>query len=291
MERIQISGLTLEGYAQGGIRTSIAVPEIGAIFDAGEVLPTCLRYDDIFITHAHPDHIGSLTNIVGKRNLQRFGPDKGTKPRNVNVHVPQQILSDLSEIFEIWWRLNGGRGSKWPINIIGHRPNDIVKNIRPNIDIHALKTYHSIDSIGWCAVRKTQKLKEEFIGKSQQEIVDLKKSGIEITRQNEEVLLTIPGDTKIDFLDKEHMAQNARVLVHEVTIWDDESSSVEKTRRYGHTHFREMIKSCEKFNGEYLVLCHRSMKYTRKFIEDVAKKSFPSSMLNKIVFFDGGDFH
>lgn len=280
MESLSIGGVTLEGFAQGGIRTSIGVPEVGAIFDAGTLIPTCLRYDNVFITHGHLDHIGAITSLIGRRNLQDLPPAK--------LYVPKVIQEPLEVIFEKWWEINGGHGPKFPVEIAGKSIGDKIR-VRRGMEVSAVRTYHRIDSIGWSVTRTTNRLKPEFVGLSGPEIGSLKKKGVEITDPHTQILLTIPGDTTIDFLIKEEAAQKAKILVHEVTIWDDVQSTAEKCKRYGHTHFRDMIKYHEKFEGEHLVLVHRSMKYSRRFIEAQAKKHFPKDLLEKVSFFDGGD--
>jgi len=281
METLKAGSFTLEGFAQGGIRTSFGVPEIKIMFDAGTPIPSCIRYKNIFITHGHPDHCGAITNIIARRNLQRSLPP-------ANVYVPEIMENPLNEIFHQWWILNGARGEKFPINIIPVKIGDKI-NIGKKLEMVGLKTHHRIDSIGWGVNRTTSKLKTELIGKMAHEIVEIKKKGIPITDEKTEVALVVPGDTKIEFLINEPMAQNARVLVHEVTVWDENESTIEKCRWYGHTHYMEMIQHCEKFNGDYLILCHRSMKYSRRFVEIMVKKHFPASMKDKILIFDGGD--
>lgn len=280
METLNLPGITLEGFAQGGIRTSIGVPEIGAIFDAGTPIPTCLRYHNIFITHGHFDHLGAITPIIGRRNLQDLPP--------ANVFVPAPLKDPLETIFEQWWEIGGGKGPKYPIKIHAHKIGDEIK-IRQGIVANAVRTYHRIPSLGWSIKRTTNRLKEEFKNLQGKEIGELKKKGVEISTPYTEILLTIPGDTTIEFLINEPFAQKAKILVHEVTYWDDIGSNIEQCRRYGHTHFRDMINHCDKFEGEYLVFCHRSMKYSRKFVENQIQNHFPKEMLSKIRVFDGGD--
>lgn len=277
MQKLTVAGITLEGCAQGGLRTSILCPEVRAIFDVGTIVPGALRQKNIFITHGHPDHIGALNTLVSRRDLQELP--------TADVHVPAVIKDDLDIIFDAWRRIQGGKSL--PIKIHGHEPGDRV-TIGSFLVAVAARTWHRIPSIGWVVERTTNKLLQEFQGLPGKEIGKLKREGVVITKSITAPLLAVPGDTSIDFLIKEPLARKAKVLVHEVTIWDDRSSK-EKCKYYGHTHVDDMIEHCEKFEGEALVLCHRSMKFKRAEIEEIARRRFPASVMNKIHFFDGGD--
>lgn len=154
----------------------------------------------------------------------------------------------------------------------------------------AVKTYHGkAPSIGWAVEQTTQKLKPEYLGLPGPEIGKMRREGVEVTEGRTRTVLAFPGDTKIDFLRYEEKARKAKVLVHEVTVWDRGYSDPRDTRNYGHTHVDEMIESCEMFEGEALVLVHRSMKYPRSEIEGIVQSRFPRSMVPKIHIFDGGD--
>ncbi len=280
MEQLNVHGVTLQGFAQGGIRTSIAVPEVGAMFDVGTVLHNAMRFDHIFVTHGHPDHIGALQSLVGRRDIQAM-----TAPK---VYVPRPIARPLERIFDLWREVNGGRRGGYNVDIIPVDVGDRIK-LKQGIEVVALKTYHTIDTVGWGVEQTTKKLKPEYVGMEGHEIAKLRRAGTAVTNDTKSVMVTIPGDTMIEFLKNEPMAQNAKVLVHEVTIWTEEASTVARTRRYGHTHIDEMLEHCEKFKGEALVLVHRSMKHSRSEIEKIARERFPASMQGKIRIFDGGD--
>ena len=277
MEKLNVSGVTLQGFAQGGWRTSIHVAEFGCIFDAGTTLP--VASDKYFITHGHPDHAGAIPSIVARRSIQDAG--------DTHIYVPRAIEKNLNAALDNMAQVFGGRRS------LGHHIHGLVRGdevkLRKDVKVRVLRTYHGVPSVGYGVITKTRKLKLEFQGVEGHELGRLKREGVEITDERENVDLVIPGDTKIDFLLNCEEARKAKVLLHEVTVWDSKLSSPAKTRRYGHTHVDEMIEHCEKFEGQALVLVHRSMKHTRKEIEGTLKRRFPTSMLSKIHLFDGGD--
>lgn len=279
MEKITISGVTLEGYAQGGYQTSVYVPEVRAVFDTGFPVPA--NVDRYFITHSHPDHICALPYLAGKRSIQG-------KKAIMHVHVPEVIASKVEGVLMAMDELYGDRGEAARIKVHPTKPGDLV-HLSKRFGVRGLQTMHRGPSIGWAVEETVSKLKPEFKGMEGKEIGRIRQSGVAITDDKTHTMLCIPGDTKIEFLLEQEQARKAKVLLHEVTVWDDGYSNVEGARHFGHTHIAEMAEHCEKFEGEALVLVHRSMRYSRKRIEEIAKKRLPASMLPKIHFFDGGD--
>lgn len=276
-ERISIAGVTIDGVAQGGWQTAIHVPEARAIFDAGRLLP--VTTDHIFITHGHPDHIGALPSIVARRAIKDTG-------RPLNIHLPAGIADEVRTALEAMDRIFGDRTERpWIVHARNH--GDVVETGHGTA-VRALRTFHGVASCGWAVEQTVRKLKPELAGRPGDEIARLKREGVEITDESTHTACVIPGDTMIDFLIREPAAQKAKVLLHEVTFWD-ERSTVEGCRRFGHTHVDEMIEHCEKFEGEALVLVHRSLKHKRSEVEEILRRRFPAAMLPKIHLFDGGD--
>ncbi len=285
METLNVSGVTLQGFAQGGIRTCIAIPEIKAMFDLGSMLPISMKYDKVFITHGHTDHTGQLSTFVSRREIQDLKPP--------DIYAPAQIVAPtLKKILELWSFMNNPSGKGYrsynanihPVNIGDEIP------LSKNHTVKVMPTYHVGISNGYCVIHHSKKLKQEYVGKPGSEIAAAAKSGADLYDRNDYPLLCIPGDTKIEFLLNHKEAQKCKVLVHEVTFWESNKKvTVEGCRRRGHTHVDEMIAHCEKFEGEALVLCHRSLRFSRKEIEQIVAKRFPSEIKNKIHIFDGGD--
>lgn len=280
MEKINVAGVTLHGYAQGGWQTSVYCPEVRAVFDAGCVLRG-VNVDRYLITHSHPDHIMALPYIVGRRSVSE-------KEEVMHIHAPVQIEDTLRQVVEGMCRLFGDRTPRDKVQIHGHKPGDEIR-LGPDHVAKVLPTPHRGPSIGYVVEQRTQRLKPEFKGVEGREIGRLRAQGVEVTEPYSLPMLAVPGDTMIEFLSENEIVQKCKVLLHEVTVWDEGMNNVSGCRRYGHTHVAEMVEHCEKFQGEALVLCHRSMRYSREDIERIRKERFPAHMLDRIHLFDGGD--
>jgi ribonuclease Z len=278
MEKITISGVTLEGFAQGGWQTAIYCPEARCIFDMGVMLPVTV--ENYFLTHGHPDHSSALPYIVARRSIQ-------DAQRVAKIHVPEQLAAAVRSLIDGADVLYGGRRGKAKAEVVPMKIGDAVQ-LKGGITVRAVRTFHDAPACGWAVEQTTRKLKPEFVGMEGAEIGRLRQNGVEVTDDVTGTILMVPGDTKIEFLLRCEQARKAKVLTHEVTYWDDQSSP-EKCRAFGHTHVDEMIEHCEKFEGESLVLVHRSMKYKRREIEEIIKRRFPAAMLPRIHVFDGGD--
>ena len=271
MFELKLPQILINGVSKGGQETSIHIPNVNAIFDAGKYLNApCVNY---FITHPHGDHIQCFMELIIKRMRAKIGLPKIYVPYGLENYFNNLILSLFRKKIENY--------SVIPIDL-----NSSIET-KDNIFISPVKNFHIERpglSFGYIAFHKVEKLKEEFINKRTDELVFLKFKGTKLTESKKIPYFCFSGDSRIEFLDNENV-RKCKILMHEVTIWDD-NIPVEETRFNGHTHVNEMIKECEKFEGNHLVLCHRSGRYTREFALKVIEEKFPSSMKNKIVLFD-----
>ena len=272
LSELKVGGLTLRGVAKGGVETSLMVPELKLLFDVGQVHPGAQSYDRILVSHGHADHLGGLHYLISQRHLQDRRPPE--------VYVPVEIEAPLHTIFGAWREIEG---FDLTVDLRPVRPGDDFE-VGKGLRARAMRTTHRVPSLAYCVDRITHKLKTEFQGRSREEIVAAKEAGRELTSPARSPQICVSGDTQIEFLKGHPELLDVRVLVHEVTSWD-ERRSVEQTRHWGHTHVEEMIPVSEGFTGEALVLVHRSMRHSVEEARAVVAARFPASVRDRVHVF------
>jgi len=271
-DTLEVGGLTLTGATRGGIATSLRVPEFGLLFDVGVPMAGQLRHSRILVSHGHQDHLGGLPYLLSQRHLARQKP--------ADVHVPVEIVDPLGRIFDAWAEIEDFR---MEMRLHGHQPGDVVP-VRKGLEAVALRSDHRVPSLAWVVRRVTRRLKPEYAGLEGPQIHAMRKDGVEVTEAHVEPLLCVTGDTRIELFDREPLVRQSKVLVHEVTSWDDRRD-VEHTRQWGHTHVDELLERLDRFEGEALVLVHRSARHSRAQAEQVVAERFPASMRDKVHVF------
>lgn len=273
VEEIKICGLTLQGVTRGGIETCLHVPELGVMFDVG-LCPWGASDNSnvVFISHGHADHAAGLPYLISQRHLRRLPPPQ--------VHLPIEIGPPMIRVLEAWSEIEG-----YPLvwNIQGHAPGAVVA-LEGDLRARALRTIHRIPSLGWLVERTSQRLKPEFQGLPGKELAALRKSGTTLTQEHIKPILCVTGDTQIEFFDAHEEVRRSQVLIHEVTGWDDRMD-VANTRKWGHTHIEEILERADMFQGEMLVLVHRSQRWTREEAEGILQRRCPAVLRGRVMIF------
>ena len=272
LDTLALPGLTLEGVADGGVETCIQVPELGLMFDLGMVPEGALKYGTLLATHGHADHLGGIAYYVSQRGLMNLSvPD---------IHVPAEIEAPLRTILDAWSSIEG---FDLRYELHPRRPGDEFP-VRRDLVATTLRTTHRVPSLAYVIQRVSHKLDPKYAGRPGPELAELRKRGVAISHERREPILCVTGDTQIELFREHELVRRTRVLVHEVTSWD-ERRGVDSTRKWGHTHIEEMIEAAEQFEGEALVLVHRSLRHSRAQAERVVAERFPATVRAKIHVF------
>ena len=271
-DELEVGGLHLVGVTEGGVETNLRVPELKLMFDFGMIPRPALSFNRVLVSHGHADHLGGIHYYISQRGMMNAKP--------AIIHLPEEVVEPVEAMLGAWSKIEG---FEYQYELRGARPGSRCE-VGRNLEAIAIRTTHRVPSLAWVIERKTRRLDDAYRGLSGEEIARLRERGEQVTHEVVTPLLCVTGDTTIDTFLSSELMRRCSVLVHECTAWDQQRD-VASTRAYGHTHVDELIEHVEKFEGEALVLVHRSRRHSRSFAERVVAERFPASVRDKVFVF------
>jgi len=264
---------SVRGISVGGVYTSLAVPELGIVFDAGASPRSSCAIDTILLSHGHADHVGALPAFLGIRAL--FG-----KTRPPRVVMPAEILDDLTSALAGMSRLQ-----RFPLDIeaIGMLPGDEIA-LHRDLRVRAVRTFHPVPSLAYVVVRRISKLRPELHGLTGPEIAERRRSGEDVAEHEDRVELAYATDTLASVLDHAPALLAARTLILECTFLD-ERKPLDAARAGCHIHLDELIERADQFANERIVLMHFSQLYRPDEITGILDARLPPAFRKRVIPF------
>jgi ribonuclease Z len=264
---------SVRGISVGGVYTSLAVPELGILFDAGASPRSSCAIDTILLSHGHADHVGALPAFLGIRALSG-------KTRPPRVVMPAEILDDLTCALAALSRLQ-----RFPLEIeaIGMLPGDEIA-LRGDLRVRAVRTFHPVPSLAYLIVRRIAKLRPELAGLTGPQIAARRRAGEAVTDHEDRLELAYATDTLISALDHAPELFAARTLIMECTFLDDRKS-IEAARAGCHIHLDEVIERADRFANDHVVMMHFSQIYRPDEIAGILDARLPPELRKKVVPF------
>jgi ribonuclease Z len=264
---------TVRGVSVGGVYTSLAIPELGIVLDAGISPRSAGGIDTILLSHGHADHVGALPALLGIRALH----GKTKPPR---VVMPAEIVDDLTAALEALSKLQ-----RWPLAIeaIGMMPGDDIA-LRGDLRVRAVRTFHPVPSLGYIIVRRVAKLRPELHGTPGPEIAARRRAGEDVMLNEDRLELGYATDTLVSVLDHSPDLLRTRVLIMECTFLDTRKT-LEAARAGCHVHLDEVIERAERFENEHIVMMHVSQLYRPDEVASILDKRVPPELRKRIIPF------
>lgn len=267
---LSVGPYTVRGVSVGGVYTTLQVPELGVLLDAGIPLRAFAGADRIFLSHGHVDHIGGLLGLLGVRGMMH----KAGPPR---LFLPSEIAGDVASLLAAASRM---QRFALEVELMPMRAGDELP-LANNLWVRAFRTHHPVPSLGYQFFRRVQKLKAEYADLPGREIASRKQRGDELFAPLDHLELCYATDTLIRVLDSNPEMLRSRVLVLECTFYD-ERKSLEDSRAGCHIHLDELLEVVERFENEHIVLMHTSQIYSPREARELLLRRCPVSFASRV---------
>lgn len=264
MPNLQLAGMTFVGQSDAGIATTLVLKEHRLCFDLGEATGEAISCDDLFVSHAHTDHLGGIFNYLAVRRLQG---------RNMaNIYVPAGVGDELRAAIALWGRLSA---SKFDYRVFELHPGAQV-DLRHSLSVLAFPLEHHPVCHGYLLQERVVKVTEPYRSLEGAEIRRLKLAGTpDLFHQEHRPLFAYVPDTLPQGLENlPEAAWQARVLAVEASFLDDRKP-MDKVRQGKHLHLRDLVEASRRFKGKVLMPFHFSRAYHTEEIRTLVEAAFP----------------
>jgi ribonuclease Z len=273
LTELQVGPYTVRGISVGGVYTSLQVPELGVVLDAGIPLRTFASTDRIFLSHGHTDHSGGLGALLNIRALT--GKGRG------QVFLPQESEADVRSLLAAHDRLARG---ELDVELVPLLPGD-ERALGHGLSVRAFRTHHAVPSLGYQFLRRVSKLRPEHRALGSEEIARRRREGdATLFEEAEHLELAYATDTRASVLDATPALFESKVLILECTFVGAERTPEEAQRR-AHLHLDELATRAERFRNEALVLMHFSQAYSPAQVREAVQARLPAGLRERVHVF------
>ena len=264
------AGTRVRAVSWAGVHTVIELPDLGVCFDMGICPESAIRHRRVFFTHGHVDHVGGIAHHCATRALRKLPP-----PEYV---VPEDHLVGFEAVLSGFRLLDR---SDLPATFVVARPGEAI-DIGKGTRVVPFRAIHRVPTLGYAVTRTRRSLLPELVGKSNDEIVALRRAGLVIDVAHDVVEAAFCGDTTAGVIEREAAVRYARVLILEATFLDD-LVSVRRARETGHVHLDELIERADLLQNEAIVLTHFSMRYSPAEVREILARRLPASLRDRVI--------
>ena len=213
-----------------------------------------------------------------------FDVKHNTDPKNkIQIYVPKELYKNVDNMIQSVLMVNNNLTDdsrkkivdieKYCYKLNPMEPGtEFILNIKQKkFKIEIIKCYHIIDCVGYGIIEIKSKLKKEYSGLTNKEIVDLKKQKIEICDEIENPVFCFLGDTSKEILDDKTIEKYKNIMI-ECTFLVEED--IEQANKTTHMHWNYLEPYIKNHPDNTFILYHFSRRYKKKFIEEFFKDTY-----------------
>ncbi|MCL2100454.1 MAG: MBL fold metallo-hydrolase [Fibromonadales bacterium] len=280
--KIEQKRWNMQGFSISGLTTYFQIPELDLCVDMGECPMSALSLNHVLLTHSHGDHSRCLMRHNSLRRMMQ-------NPIQAVYYIPEPVYDLAVDLIKAETLFEGVSEERFDLPRL-----ECVKaserfslEYRKDLEVYPFNVKHSISSFGYTLFYKKKKLKKEYAECSREEIISMKKSGVEITDDVREPVVSFMGDCLGESLWEERHIWNSPAVVCECTFLDEDEFSM--ARKKGHTHINHLVQILKKIGSsmpcETIILTHFSMKYSKKHVFEAVSRAIPAEFREKIKIF------
>lgn len=258
---LRIGDLRIEGWSRAGDETWFRIHPPGLALDTGRGALQLAGAQDIFLSHGHLDHALGLPYVLSQRSLHRLV--------HTRVFCPEATAEDLRLLVSAAERLER---ASYRYDIIPLRPGDRVA-VGRDLAMQAFAVDHVVPTLGYHLIRGRRRLAPAYTGLPPEELIALRRQGVETAELVEEDWLSYCGDTGPGVFDLEPRLFDSKVLMMECTFLGEEHR--DKGARFKHLHLEDIAARADRFRNQALVLHHLSRRHRVSDLRAEVERTMP----------------
>lgn len=244
----------LQGYSWAAHRTTFIIKSLDLQFDAGLSLTT--RCENIFITHFHGDHVGSLRFDITNPRIKLFISE-------THLEKVKQFLIAQYTMTDVYFTED-----MFKFSIIGVKAGDSHELVLggKKFVMRVYKCDHSVECFAYGFEEIVRSLKPEFKGVSGKELGQLRKEGKSIEEYKPVPRFIYVGDTSELVYENNPDIFKYPIIIAECTFLYD--VHIEPAVSTKHTHYSTLRPYIEAHPECKFILYHFSLRYKPKQIKE-----------------------
>lgn len=260
---LEFDQYSLKGVSTAGIGTCIVVPEWKVCFDVAQGLPFAFSMRHFLISHCHQDHASGIPYLISQKAMASHPP--------ATFYLPENTADKLDQILKIWSQLED-HSYQYSLKELTPEKMELLTG---NLSVASFRTQHRVSSQGYTLFSKNKRLNPKYQSLERKQLMDLKSQGEQIEETLFEPKISFTGDTQIEFLDLSPQVVDSETLIMEVTYYDQKKNA-EAARKWGHTHFDEVLLRIPKIRSKNIVWIHMSARYSRHEVQKMIEQRLPN---------------